>query len=156
MSHRPCTRPRPPPFRALGQHEPPVRIRIGGLLYELREQFKHDSWAATALYAPIDNSNGLAAVCKFHRIAPLFGLSLYRFGVWMAAHERRLLTLSAGLPAVPRLLPEVSDSSGQVIPYAVAREYIPGRPLQAGTPLPPGFFDQLRHSLVGMHQRGVA
>lgn len=155
MAERSRTRPRSPLFRALGRHDPPAAIHIGSQLYRLQELFKHDSWAATALYV-CRNNDREAAVCKFHRIVPLFGLSLHRFGIWMAEHERRLLACLAGLPGIPRLLPKVTDLDGRPLPHAVAREYIPGCPLRAGLVLDPAFFSSLRQTLLEMHRRGIA
>ena len=46
----PTVRPRPALFRALGRHDPPSEIEVAGDLYRRSSVFKHDSWAATALY----------------------------------------------------------------------------------------------------------
>lgn len=63
-----AVRPRPPLFRALGAAEPPAGVRVDGVDYTRVTVFKHDSWAATALYAA---DEGLITA-KFNRIQPIF------------------------------------------------------------------------------------
>ncbi len=156
MRGRFATRPRPALFRALGRQDPPRIVRIGDRCYRREEVFKHDSWAATALYISCEAGAPHCVVCKFHRVAPVCGVPMHWFGVWMAQHERRLLKRLADLPVVPRLLPTVTAEDGTPIPHAIAREYIPGRPLDRDVPLRPDFFTQLRHALAEMHRRGIA
>lgn len=156
MKGRFATRPRPALFRALGRQDPPRIVRIGNLCYKRQEVFKHDSWAATALYRGGEDGAPPCAVCKFHRVAPVCGLPMHWFGVWMAQRERQLLARLADLPVVPRLLPAVTAEDGTSLPHAIAREYIPGRPLDRDVPLGPDFFTQLRHALAEMHRRGIA
>src|SRR5262245_57455230 len=56
-------RPRPALFRALGKDEPPGEIIVDGQTYRRVTLFKHDSWAATALYQSTEQT----IVCKFNR-----------------------------------------------------------------------------------------
>lgn len=156
MHGRFTTRPRPALFRALGPYEPPLIVRLGDRCYKREEVFKHDSWAATALYVCREGGAPHLAVCKFHRVAPICGLPMHWFGVWMAQHERYLLERLSDLPVVPRLLPAVSAEDGTPLPHAIGRGYIAGQPLNRGVSLRPDFFTQLRHALTEMHRRGIA
>ena len=50
VSSRAKVKPRPRWLKALGLESPPESLQIAGVPHRLRELFKHDSWAATALY----------------------------------------------------------------------------------------------------------
>ena len=52
-------KPRPALFRALGNHEPPPSVEVDAQTYQLVEVFKHDSWAATAIYQGSAKKNRL-------------------------------------------------------------------------------------------------
>ena len=76
-------RPRPKLFRALGKHEPPPAITIGDDRYELVEVLKHDSWAATAIYA----SAAEKVVCKFNRLQRIGLLPMRWLGRKLACEQ---------------------------------------------------------------------
>ena len=59
---------RPAIFRALGRRDVPPTVTIDGHEYHLEKVFKHDSWAATALYEGHDGK----IVCKFNRQQSIF------------------------------------------------------------------------------------
>jgi hypothetical protein len=145
------SRPRPPVLRALGSADPPLTVTVGGSRYARYEILKHDSWAATAVYA----GPGGRIVCKFNRIQPVFGLDTVWLGRRLAARERRALERLADLPNVPNSLGEVVVD-GQVWPNAVARRYVSGHPLRCGERVRPDFFPTLRELLAEMHRRGIA
>ncbi|MCH5374900.1 MAG: hypothetical protein JJ992_13070 [Planctomycetes bacterium] len=142
--------PRPPLFQALGSQAPPERIEIDGVPHELRRVLKHDSWAATALYAGAGQ-----VVCKFNRIQPVFGVPMQWLGKFLARRELRLLRLFHDLPNVPRALGHVTVG-GARCPTAVAREFIAGHPLGKYELVSDEFFPSLERLLVEVHQRDVA
>jgi hypothetical protein len=144
-------RPRPPFLRALGASEPPEQVEIDSQPYHLVRIFKHDSWAATALYA----NAWTRIVCKFHRRQPVAGIPMRWLGAFAARREAAMLRRLADVPNVPRLCGTVHADS-KVVPNAVAREYIPGHPLGAGERVPDGFFAELRELLAEIHRRGLA
>ena len=144
-------RPRPPMFRALGKEEPPDEITIEGQRYQRKTVFKHDSWAATALYQSLQRT----IVCKFNRRQGISFLPMNWLGRLLARRERRILQLLAGLPSVPEVLgPVMAD--GKPLDNAVAHEYVPGHPLRTRESVNDEFFPQLRMLLEHMHDRGIA
>jgi len=144
-------RPRPALFRALGREEPPHVITINGEEHALVEVFKHDSWAATALYrGPRAN-----IVAKFNREQPLFFLPMKWFGHWMARREAQAWRLLYGIAGVP------SDAGpvlivGRCWRSAIAHPYIDGHPLHIGEKPANNFFPRLAEMLQAMHERGLA
>ncbi len=144
-------RPRPPFLRALGRGEPPEPIEIGGRSYRLLQVYKHDSWAATALYA----RGAERAVCKFHRQYPAGPFPLAWLGRWFAHRERSLLRSLDAVPGVPRLLPPATVD-GLSLPHAVARQDIPGHPLGRHERMPAEFFNRLATLLNAVHARQIA
>jgi tRNA A-37 threonylcarbamoyl transferase component Bud32 len=138
-------------FRALGNGEPPVEIVIDGQKYQRVTIFKHDSWAATALYQSAERT----IVCKFNRRQGIGLFSMEWLGRRLARRERRILTLLAGLPSVPGVLGPVMVA-GKPLENAVAHDYVPGHPLRAGEQVNDEFFPRLKSLLKRMHDRGIA
>lgn len=143
-------RPRPALLRALGRAEPPEVIEIDGLSYRRVDVFKHDSWAATALYA----AGTRRIICKFDRQQSILGLPMRWLGRRLAARERFFLERLADLN-VPAALGPVT-AQGRLVPYAVAHEFIPGHALRLGEWVPDTFFPQLARTLAEIHRRGLA
>ena len=144
-------RPRPVLFRALGKDEPPGEIAVDGQNYRRVTLFKHDSWAATALYQSPQRS----IVCKFNRRQGIGFLPMTWLGRLLAGREKRILNLLAGAPSVPGVLGSVV-AGGRCLDNAVAHVYIPGHPLRAGEKVNDDFFPRLRNLLEQMHDRGIA
>jgi hypothetical protein len=144
-------RPRPPFLRALGNQDPPAAIRVAGEAFHRLEVFKHDSWAATAVY----QGRSRKVVCKFNRIAPLFGLPMSWVGRWLARREREVLEQLKDVSNVPRYAGEVWID-GRVAPNAIARSYIAGHPLERYERVEDDFFPALTRLLAVMHQRRMA
>jgi hypothetical protein len=144
-------RPRPALFRALGRQGPPAHVDIGGCTYELVKVFKHDSWAATALYT---SAQGLV-VCKFNRQKAIGPLPQRWLGRLLARREAAFLRRLAGLPGVPHWSGYVCVA-GKRLRHAVAHDYIPGHPLGQGEPVAASFFPALERALAAIHERGVA
>jgi hypothetical protein len=151
MAAERVARPRPPLFRALGAAEPPAEVVVDGRRYERIEIFKHDSWAATALYS------GAAGriVCKFNRTQSVAGLPMMWLGRRLAEREHRALSRLADLPQIPTPLGAVY-ANGARLRNAVARKFIAGHPLGKDERLRGDFFSSLRRALREMHVRGIA
>lgn len=151
MSAERVARPRPPLFRALGTAEPPPDVVVDGRRYERIEIFKHDSWAATALYGGAEGR----IVCKFNRTQPVAGLPMMWLGRRLAEREHRALARLADLPQIPAPLGPVY-ADGKRLRNAVAREFIAGHPLGKDERVRGDFFPSLRRALREMHVRGIA
>jgi hypothetical protein len=145
-------RERPPLLRALGRAEPPAAVNVGARPFRHLTTFKHDSWAATALYEADD---GIRIVCKFNRVEPVFGISMRWLGRWLARRERRMLDELADEPLVPAGCGDVYVS-GRRARNCVAHAFVPGRPLVRHMPLDPAFFPMLEKLLQRVHRRGIA
>ena len=132
-------RPRPAVLRALGKHDPPLEINVDGLSFKRERIFKHDSWAATALYLA---DNGIRIVCKFNRCQPILLLPMRWLGRMLARREASHLRLLAELPQVPACCGAVMVD-GREASHAVAHAYIPGRPLRMYDQVSETFCDEL-------------
>lgn len=152
MSAERAARPRPPVFRALGADDPPPEVTVNGRAYTRTEIYKHDSWAATALYS---GANGEQIVCKFNRAQSVYGVPMTWLGHRLATREARALDRLADLPLFPRTLGPVF-ANGKRLRNAVARTFIAGHPLGADERVGPNFFTELKTALTAMHSRGLA
>ena len=149
LSSKSQVKPRPRWLKALGLESPPESLQIASVPHRLRELFKHDSWAATALY---ENPEGVLRVVKLHRQAPVLGLPLGWLGRRTAQNERTLLEQLAGLQGIPALAGPVRVA-GPVLRHAVAREYVAGHPLGNREVVSDTFFHDLNRLLEEMHKR---
>lgn len=145
-------RKRPAWLRALGNAEPPPSVEVEGRTYRLEITFKHDSWAATALYA---DSAGARITCKFNRVQPVFIIPMRWLGRTLARREAHFLQLLADVPLVPDELGPVI-AQGKVLENAVARRFVDGAPFRNSTKVDQHFFEQLRGVLDAVHARGMA
>ena len=144
-------RPRPAVFRALGRDDPPAEVEIAGEIFRLRETLKHDSWAATGIYASATRQ----ALCKFNRVQPILGLPMRWLGRRLAAREASFMDRLAGITGIPVSLGPVS-CGGRVLRNAVSRQWIAGHALAAGELVDSRFFPEFRGLLAAVHARGVA
>ena len=144
-------RPRPPLFRALGRDEPPESVQLVGESYRRLTIVKHDSWAATAIYA----SASRQAVCKFNRRQPIFLLPMRWLGRLLAARERGFMERLAGIEGIPVSLGPVCVADHS-LEHAVSHEFIAGHPLAEGERVADDFFPRLSDVLAEVHRRGVA
>lgn len=120
---------RPAVLQALGSSTPPAVVTIGDERHELVETFKHDSWAATALYRGAQDQ----VVVKFHPQNRLFLLPISLLGRWLASREQRARRLLNGVPGIARDA-GVVPVRGEQCPNAVAHYYIEGHPLPTNGP----------------------
>jgi len=163
-------RPRPPFLRALGRQEPPELIQVEGRSWALERVFKHDSWAATALYRIAQRTTTTdddapfldgaprpapALVCKFNRQAAVFGLPLAWLGRLLARREGWFLESLAATGRVPRPHRRI-EAGGRLLSHAVAHDFVDGEPLSRRSSLDDRFFPALRDLLDQIHARGLA
>lgn len=142
---------RPAALRALGLADPPAEVAVAGRLYQREEIYKHDSWAATAVY----RAGQQRILCKFNRQQPLLGLPMRWLGRWLARREMAALARLHDVPGIPRLAGNVR-AEGRLVDTALAREFIAGEPLHPRLKLPARFFDRLQALLSTLHRRGMA
>ena len=148
---RPPVRPRPAVFRALGRREPPETIDVDGENFVREEILKHDSWAATAIYA----SATRRAICKFNRESPILILPMRWLGRALAARERWFMDRLRGVAGVPAGLGPISVG-GRTLPNAVARTFVAGHALAYDERVGDEFFPRLTAILAEVHRRGIA
>ena len=133
----------------------PESIEWEGRRYRLIKFFKHDFFAATALYEVIDRSDKNVAmtpqkvVLKIGRLGDFLGLPLGWLGEWLCEHEMSILKRLAPLRGIPHLL-------GKFHRTALLYEYIEGQSLAEQSDLSTDFFDNLGSLLTDIHSRRVA
>ncbi|MEM1109878.1 MAG: hypothetical protein AAGH99_14430 [Planctomycetota bacterium] len=152
--HEPSVRPRPAWLRALGHDDPPARFDAGGHTWERVHIYKHDAFAATALYARADDANR-KAVGKFSRRQSAFGVPFAWLGKWFHEREQEVYRRLADDPNVPATLGDIVVN-GRVWPSAGARLYVEGHPLAEGERPHDSFFPDLEKLLARFHARRVA
>lgn len=149
---RSTVRPRPAMFRALGHNEPPQQVVIEDQVYDKIRVFKHDSWAATALY---ENATTGKVICKFNRSQSIGPIPMHWLGRLLARNESQSLQKLQDTGHVPILLNGLT-ANGRHQPNAVARIFIEGHPLGHKEQVPASFFPVLQELLRTMHDRHMA
>lgn len=142
---------RPALFRALGDHNPPKTIEVGGQEYWCAEVFKHDSWAATARYENRDHR----IVVKFNRQQSIFGLPMSWLGRWLAKRERHMLELLEEVDGVPKSCGDIVVD-GRVCRTADGHDFVDGRPLKMGDVCNDQLFPMLMKLIKQMHAHDIA
>lgn len=130
---------------ALGSAGLPPRVSAGGRAYHLSRVFKHDFFAATALY----EGEGEKVLVKINRQASLGGLPLRWIGRILANRECAALARLEGIPGIPRLIAR-PDRTGFI------REFVEGEPMVKGRPVPDDFHEKLRDLVAEIHRRDMA
>ncbi len=126
-------------------------IEAGGARFDLVEVFKHDSWAATALYK---NPRGKIVV-KFNRRQPLLFVPMGWLGRWLARREARAMELLRGVECVPADAGEVRVA-GRRVASAVAHVFVEGHPLHIDERTKDDFFSRLDGTVKAMHRLDMA
>ncbi|GEM_PF-1476523 len=145
-------RPRSALFRALGKEEPPANIEINQRYYQLLEIYKHDSWAATAIYV----SGKDKIVCKFNRQQAILGIPMHWLGRRLAERENRFLQMFADLPNIPAFCGEVKVN-GDVLPHVSAHVYVEGVTLRRyPQKVSDDFFPELQKVLKIVHEQKIS
>jgi hypothetical protein len=132
-------------IRALGPDEPPEQILVCGRVHRRVAIFKHDFFAATALY---DGPCG-KVVLKLGRTTRFLGVPLAWIGRLAARHESRLYELLDGVTGIPRFIGRWRDNG-------LMHEYIEGHQLAKGEWVNDQFFDRLTQLLDEVHRRDAA
>ncbi len=132
-------------IRALGRDDPPERITIGGQTHNRVSIFKHDFFAATALY----EGPGGKIVLKLGRHAPFLGVPMAWIGRLLIRHESRLYALVDGIDGIPKFVGRWGDN-------AFAHAFIPGHQLTRNEFVNDEFFDRLSDLIYELHRRDVA
>ncbi len=144
-------RPRPAIFRALGHRQPPDSVEEAGKVFRLVRVFKHDSWAATALY-----QNGYERiVCKFNREQPILFVPMKWLGRALARRESKMFDRLSHVANVPNGRTAICVK-GHPLPNVAAHDFIPGRPLKITPNLADDFFDEFWQLLNDVHRCNIA
>ncbi len=72
----------------------------------------------------------------------------WTLGLWLIHNEWKIYSRLIGIKGVPRPVQKIDR-------FAFAVEFIPGRPVSRGEPLPSSFFPDLEKALREVHSRGV-
>jgi hypothetical protein len=152
MSESSANEIRPPLFRALGRQEPPPFVELGGVTFLRERILKHDSWAATAVYA---SAHGERVACKWNRTAPIAAMPMRWLGRRLARREATILELMDGSEGFPRWLGPVT-MAGRPAPNAVAHLWIDGETFRPSARVGDDFFPKLSTMLAALHARDIA
>ena len=142
-------------LKACGRKKLPRVIEVAHKNYRLARIFKHDFFAATAMYEFIgpdksDNaSSAKAVILKMSRQGDFLGLPLGWLGEFIREHEISILRRLQGIGGTPRLL-------GRYGKTGLIYEYISGKSLAEGVQAPDDFFDQLEELLSKIHALDIA
>lgn len=146
-----------PWLKALGKSDLPQEISLGPQRYRLVERFKHDFFAATALYECLGGPTAWQGgrgrcdrvVLKLGRVADLLGLPMRFVGEWLARREAGFYGALQGLEGIPGFL-------GMWGGHGVAHEYVEGHPLRRNEWVSDEFFPRLARLLDAIHARDMA
>jgi RIO-like serine/threonine protein kinase len=72
----------------------------------------------------------------------------WTLGLWLIHKEWKIYSRLTGIKGIPQPVERIDR-------FAFAMEFIPGRPILRGEPLPPSFFQELERVLGDVHGRGV-
>ena len=72
----------------------------------------------------------------------------WTLGLWLIHKEWKIYSRLTGMKGIPKPV-------GRIDRFAFAMEFIPGRPILRGEPLPSSFFSDLERVLREVHDRGV-
>ncbi len=145
-------RPRPKTLRALGTNEPPLQVTVDDCVFERVCVFKHDSWAATALYASESERH---IVCKFNRTVSIGPIPMRWLGTALARREHDFLDQLEGVKGIPKVYRDVCVL-GKIASHAVAHDFVVGKPLSLCNEVPKGFFERVETLLAELHARRIA
>jgi hypothetical protein len=73
----------------------------------------------------------------------------WTLGLWLIQKEWKIYSLLAGIRGIPQPIERIDR-------FAFAVEWIEGKPIDRGEPLPTDFFQNLERVLSDFHSRGVA
>ncbi len=117
--------------------------------------FKHDTWAATALYAPSGNHDTPKVIVKFNRRQRIGPIPMGWLGRRLARREATFLKMLADVPHIPRDCGSIT-AAGAPLDNAVGHWFIEGHPMRRDERVDDAFFDRLAGTLREVHRRGIA
>jgi hypothetical protein len=141
-------------FYACGCNFPPKQIEFADSTYIVKKVFKHDFFAATALYVVKDpasiaqRQNPEKIVLKMARMQHFLGLPMEWFGQALCEHEVATLRRLDHIEPVPHVLARYGKTG-------FVYQYIEGRSLSEQKELPKDFFDLLLELLSRVHQSNI-
>ncbi|MCG3137187.1 MAG: hypothetical protein HJJLKODD_01030 [Phycisphaerae bacterium] len=133
-------------LKARGHYSWPLSIELPEGEYQFEREFKHDFFAATALYGRMD---GRQVVVKFGRCTPILFFPGRWIGRWLAERESRLYAQLSDLPQVP-------DYRGRLGEFGFIHVFVPGAPLKKGQRVSDQFFAELQQLIAALHGRDIA
>ncbi|MHC4215812.1 MAG: protein kinase family protein [Planctomycetota bacterium] len=141
-------------FYACGRNFPPKLIEFAGNAYISEKVFKHDFFAATALYTIQDKTPKTQKqipqkiVLKMARTQHFLGLPMQWLGQALCEHEVTTLRRLDHIETVPHVLERYAKTG-------FIYQYIQGRSLSEQKELPDDFFDRLLELLSHIHQSNI-
>ncbi|MCP4594728.1 MAG: hypothetical protein GY842_28685 [bacterium] len=135
----------PPSLRALGRVSLPDVVDVPTGRFHFVRMFKHDFFAATAMY---EGDSG-RAVLKVGRKADFLGLPLGWVGRMLTRRETAAYQRLQHLDSVPRYL-------GTWGGHGFLHEYVEGQPLSKHLVVPDDFFARLRAAVAQLHAQDMA
>jgi len=141
-------------FYACGRNGLPRQIVHAGTEYKLAGIFKHDFFAATAVYqadrreCAAEDAFPAKIVLKQSRQHNFFGLPMHWLGELICDHEVSILRRLEHVPGTPRFL-------GRYGRTALLYEYIEGENLKHAHKIPDHFFDRLGELLRHIHSKNI-
>jgi hypothetical protein len=72
----------------------------------------------------------------------------WTLGLWLIDKEWKIYSRLIGIKGIPQPVERLDR-------FAFAMEFLPGKPIHRGEPLPPSFFHELERVLGEVHERGV-
>lgn len=132
-------------LRALGRDDPPAEVTLATGTYRHVQTFKHDFFAATAVY---EGDHG-KAVLKMGRRVAFFGFPTAWIGRWLTQREGHMYQRMSGLEGIPAWL-------GFDGPWSLAHAFVEGAPLSRRAEVNDEFFPRLSALIGEIHARGAA
>ncbi len=141
-------------LKACGKSGLPKTIEIDRFLYNRRVVYKHDFFAATAMYEldrQCEGGDHVApkVILKWSRKRDFCGFPLAWLGRLINDHEEGVLKRLQGIRGIPKLI-------GPYREFGLLYEYVEGESLDEKPLLPDTFFDELENVIQRIHQRRVA
>ncbi len=137
-------------FLACGRNGIPMNIKLKDCKYTRKKVFKHDFFAATALYEKHDNHLEFPdkLVLKINRIHHFLGMPMQWLGKWIKQREINILKKLQPLDGICKLF----DNFG---PTGFMYKYIDGKSLDEKPETDKEFWDSLVKLVNNIHQKNI-
>ncbi|MBW8000835.1 MAG: hypothetical protein FVQ80_02280 [Planctomycetes bacterium] len=138
---------------ACGKKSLPESVTVADVEYQLEKIFKHDFFAATALYkaqkqTDTSDKNHAGVILKLQRQHGFLFVPMAWLGRLTCRHETAILDYLNQIPNTPNLLVRYGK-------YGFIYEYVEGVTLDDTPDLPQDFFDKLLELVRKVHQRDI-